>query len=578
MKSILYYFLFLLLLVCISSCKNKPNFTKLDRIDSLITVNPDSAISILNHIKEKISSKPEATRMYYCLLNIKANDKAYKPHTSNSDIMKVVQYYEKKNDRRLLEAYYYAGRVHSDLMDTSQALHYFHKAISQIQDDSDYALISKIYSQTGTLLLYQDIYSEAMLAFKKAYHYSLLKNDSISIIFNLRDIGSVFVGYGKADSALYYYQEAYTKALKSGQKKSLNMMQGELTKLYTQLKQYDMAKKMLHDAMNNLYMPNKSGLYSIAADLYEQIGDIDSAHYFYHVLLDSGTLYAKQAAHLGLARIARIKHDWQSLMNHIDQYNVYCDSIQKITDTETIARMQTLYNCQLYEKENLILKTQNEQQKVGLLSIILLLITVTAFISIYILYNKQQRAQWKERLRKLEELKEEQYKKSPLFIKANKEKIQELETKQQSNIPQNTSIEELIQAEKDKLLCLNNQIEAERREQEKAIIAFRESNIYLKFHLAHDYTELNEEDWKELQRSIDATFKKFSSRLYSLYPLSEIEFKICLLIKIGISVTNIALLTGRTKPTITSARRKMYEKVYKKKEAPEMWDQFILSL
>ena len=210
--------------------------------------------------------------------------------------------------------------------------------------------------------------------------------------------------------------------------------------------------------------------------------------------------------------------------------------------------MQASYNYQLHEKENLSLKAQNEHQKVWLLSILLSLISVIAFIAFYILYNKQQRAQWKERVRKLETLKEEQYKKSISFIQANELKIQELENKLQANIIQNASMKQLLQAQKEQL------------------------------HQAHDIGEIKAEDWQELQTNIDATFKKFSARLYSLYPLSAIELKICLLIKADINTSNIALLTGRTKSAITSARKKLYEKIYGKKESPEKWDQFIQSL
>lgn len=578
MKTPYYLCLFLILSAFFFSCNNSSYIRELHIADSLIATNPDSAIPYLLQLEEKVSIEPKSIKMLHKLFTIKAHDKAYILHTSDSIIMQIVEYYEKNSDQHLSEAYYYAGRVYSDLSDMPRALHYFQKAISLQQSNSDYKLTSKVYSQIGTLLLYQDIYSEAMTAFRKAYQYSRLENDSISIIFNLRDIGSAFVGFGNADSALHYYKKAYIKAKKLNQWKCINMMQGELTKLYTQLHQYNVAKKMLDEAMQNPYRPNKSGLYSIAAELYERTGNLDSARYFYHILIDSGTIYAKQSSHLGLSRIALKEKNSQSLMSHIEQYIVYCDSIQKIIDTEVIGRMQASYNYQLHEKENLSLKAQNEHQKVWLLSILLSLISVIAFIAFYILYNKQQRAQWKERVKKLETLKEEQYKKSISFIQANELKIQELENKLQANIIQNASMKQLLQAQKEQLQCVNNQVEADQKEQETAIIAFRQSDIYLKFHQAHDIGEIKAEDWQELQTNIDATFKKFSARLYSLYPLSAIELKICLLIKADINTSNIALLTGRTKSAITSARKKLYEKIYGKKESPEKWDQFIQSL
>ena len=90
--------------------------------------------------------------MYYRLLCIKANDKAYILHTSDSLILPVLHYYiEKDDERHLPEAYYYAGRVYRDLGDAPQALEYFEKAAEALPEDGGYKLKSKIYSQMGTL-------------------------------------------------------------------------------------------------------------------------------------------------------------------------------------------------------------------------------------------------------------------------------------------------------------------------------------------------------------------------------------------------------------------------------------------
>lgn len=65
-------------------------------------------------------------------------------------------------------------------------------------------------------------------------------------------------------------------------------------------------------------------------------------------------------------------------------------------------------------------------------------------------------------------------------------------------------------------------------------------------------------NWEVLQKAIDHTYKDFTSRLYDIYTFSEIEFCICLLIKINISVSDIAWLTNHSKSAIDSARKRMY--------------------
>jgi len=141
-----------------------------------------------------MNNEPESTQMYYRLLQIKANDKAYIPHTSDSIILPIVEYYEKKRgEGHLMEAYYYAGRVYRDLQDAPHALDYFQRAAQISSGSTDYRLISKIYAQIATLFDYQDIYDESLKMFKnyksteddllKIYNYLESRNFSKNVLY-----------------------------------------------------------------------------------------------------------------------------------------------------------------------------------------------------------------------------------------------------------------------------------------------------------------------------------------------------------------------------------------------------------
>lgn len=138
----------------------------------------------------------------------------------------------------------------------------------------------------------------------------------------------------------------------------------------------------------------------------------------------------------------------------------------------------------------------------------------------------------------------------------------------------------LLQAQKERLPCQNKQINAERNEQILAESALHQSEIYTKFHHAilESYPKLNLADWETLRKEIDNCYKGFTARLLALYPFSKMELNICLLLKIGINITGIALLTNRSKSSIVSARKSMYRKVFHKDGKPDQWDTFIRSL
>ena len=229
MKTNTRFILLTCLLLCFYACDRKPYPQSLIIADSLASIQPDSAIALLKTLEDNIKTEPESTQMYYQLLCIKANDKAYIRHTSDSLILLVLHYYiEKRDERHLPEAYYYAGRVYRDLEDAPQALDYFEKAIDALPINEGYQLKSKIYSQMGTLFLYQKTYDEALKMFKEAQKCDIALKDSANMVFNLRDIADSYRCIDQNDSSIYYFQKAYNLAEVQGNQKLMAMVQNQM--------------------------------------------------------------------------------------------------------------------------------------------------------------------------------------------------------------------------------------------------------------------------------------------------------------------------------------------------------------
>ncbi|WP_321480173.1 tetratricopeptide repeat protein [uncultured Bacteroides sp.] len=565
-------------LLCTYSCKNHPSPPILTKVDSLTYTNPDSAIGLLSSLKEQMSREAKSTQMYYQLLQIKAKDKAYIPHTSDSTILSIVHYYEqKKNHPHLMEAYYFAGRVYSDLGDSPQALSYFQKAADASKDNTDYRAVSRIYSQIGELCLYQSIYDNALAAYRNAYHYNVLAKDSTGLVFNLRDLGCNYTGLNNADSSLYYYKVAYALAEKLTNQRLMNIVQGELAGVYVQLKRYDEAKKALEEPLSSPYRSNRSAIYVNAANLYNRTGELELASsYASRIIEENGSIYAKQSAHWILAQIAEKREDCPTVMKEIKEYATCSDSIKRITNSEVIGKMQSLYNYQLREKENQRLKAENQKQQLWISYIIFSLIIIIALGVIYAQYNKRRKDKLKEQLKKLERLKEEQHQKSTQFIEENNKRIKKLEEELKTSQEKDSIHLALLQTRQEQYRQINSKAEIDKREQELAEKAFLQSSIYKQIHqLASGNSTMTNDDWDKLTNAIDETYDSFTSRLYALHHFSSIEMKICLLLKAKISVTAIASFTNRSKSAITSARKKMFEKVYGEAAKPEQWDSFI---
>ena len=210
MKNAILYVVLMAACSLICGCQSTPQYPEALLVaDSLTQCNADSAVRLLQELAPTMSQAKEPVRRYHQLLTIKAQDKAFIPHTSDSLILDVLRYYQEEGDPCLLpEAYYYAGRVTRDLGDAPQALDYFHHALDAMQT-SDYQsrmqgqeertlkLQGKIHAQMGYLFRRQHLYDEAITAFEQAYRVDSINRDTTGMIMDLRDLGNIYLNNNK---------------------------------------------------------------------------------------------------------------------------------------------------------------------------------------------------------------------------------------------------------------------------------------------------------------------------------------------------------------------------------------------
>lgn len=108
---------------------------------------------------------------------------------------------------------------------------------------------------------------------------------------------------------------------------------------------------------------------------------------------------------------------------------------------------------------------------------------------------------------------------------------------------------------------------------------FRHSDYYtgLRRRL-RDGEVLSEDDWREMEQQLRAAYPDFVRRLSGLFRLSEIEWRICLLIKLELPPSDMTRALCREASSISSIRSRLYTKVFGRKGSPRDWDDFILSL
>lgn len=538
MKTIAHLLLLVLLAAAYSCGGDSAMRARLTLVDSIADVDPQAALTMLDSLKAGCGDASETERNHAALIRIKANDKAYVTHKSDTDIVRVVSYLENKGNEKLLPvAYYYAGRVYSDMNDAPRALDYFHKAEKAAKESgSNSKLLSRILSQSGYILYYSGFYKVALAKFMQAHRLYEMDADTVNLVYNMRETGRVYWNLERLDSALFYYKRAWQLAVKTGKDEVVANTREQLAAFYLYNDKITEAKKLLVQDFNNIDSVDMSSILSIYSDLYVKTNSIDSAVICYKKLLQCGNIYGKQGAYEGLLKYYLSIGQNDKAQECLDAYIMLTDSIKDLNAAEELAKSLSMYNYELREKENNSLKLENQREKA--FSVIFSTACFALFILVLLFYSKYRH-------------------------KAD-----------------------VMRLKDEKLILLNNEIEKQRQKEHvknNANDTFLSSNIYktlLKRIESWSETQksLTDEEWEKLDETINSAYPKFRQNVYAVHPMTEYEYRVCLLIKANVSPINIGRMTNHSKESITSTRRRLFEKSFNKKGSPADWDKVIASL
>ena len=89
---------------------------------------------------------------------------------------------------------------------------------------------------------------------------------------------------------------------------------------------------------------------------------------------------------------------------------------------------------------------------------------------------------------------------------------------------------------------------------------------------------LKDDDWSNIENQLRKVYPGFSSQLSNLHAMSELEYQVCLLIKLRMAPSDIAAVLARDTSTISTVRSRLYKKVFGRKGSTREWDEFILSI
>lgn len=210
--------------LCLVGCRGSSGHdAHLTAINDSTGVNPEWAVAALKTLDAATLSDDD--RHFYDLLTVKAADKAYIRHTSDSLILSTIEYYRDNDTDLLPEALYYGGRVNSDLGDYPAALSYFQDALD-ITPPENTQHLGCLTSQTGRLLGAVRQYHQSIPFLEEALRCDSIEKDTFSLAFDHQLLGATFINIKDFKVARLHIDKAveYARSLKEYDRADINIL------------------------------------------------------------------------------------------------------------------------------------------------------------------------------------------------------------------------------------------------------------------------------------------------------------------------------------------------------------------
>ena len=546
---------------------------ELASIDSLSESRPDSALKLLKRLPER-SLENDADRMYYALLKIKTANNLYEPQ-KDSTIFRVCDFFEESRDKdKYRESCYYLGKYYVEHSDAPQALKCFQTALDLSDESTPLSFKSKVYSQSGTLFLEQDMFDEALQNYKKSYSLDSVLHDTVNMIHGLRDIGQVYRHIDKSDSCAFFLEKASAFASTLGDKYLEHTVSLSLISMYLKEKKLLSALKLLRHTLPYVDKKTASPAFSVAMTVYSRLNVEDSAFVYGKRLLSVGTIYAKEQSLSFMMDYYSKRNDLANVMNCLKRYREVSDSIRSESSVDAVAKIHALYNYSLRERENTMLLEENRKKTYYCAFFVFLLVLVCFVFALFRIKSKSKYASLTSLYEHLGQMYDSVREQNEVQSILKDRKISDL-TLQLELLGSRKSVE--IESYKKTINELSKALQDAvlNSDQRKTM----KLDVYEKIRkrlMERKY--IPSKAWKDIEISFDYIYPHFKENIYDRCGLDDYEYRICILSKLGFLNSEIAILLSRTQGAITQMRTNLYKKLSGFTGSAKQFDAYIRSL
>lgn len=530
-----------LMAVLAAGCKDAADRI-LDRASAMADGDPVAALRLLDSIDCSSLSRGQQARCL--LLQIKARDKAYITHTSDSSVVESMEYFSSHGSAaERTEAIYYCGRVYADLGDAPRALEYFDKALDRVEREAPRSQLHlNILFQKGALLRDMALYDQGVELIQKTIDLDTELQDTFYLVMDYDHLAAAYINMEEFDKA----EEAVRSAMRVR-----SLTDQEQARLQTNFAALEYERDSIAEALRLIRgLPERveylSRNYTLAqaTDIYWKAG-----------LADSAVMYARE-----LLADGRGNEDnaWRVLVYASLQSGVSADSLRRCIDTyldilvdrfqnrnEEVAVMQNaLYNYARYKAGY----AEAMRMRASAITVCFILVGAVLLLIIAVLYQHWRRVQTKARMQEM-----------VLSLGSGRAEQQEASGGEQTE-PEQTSEPDPESIRRELLSRISEQA-ATGGGRTASYLARRsgsEGRRIIEEAVARDEAIRPQSDlWGRMDEWVRSESAGFADKLAALAgePLSTDDFRLALMIRCGATPTDLTILLGRDKSTVSKRRK-----------------------
>ena len=521
MKHLLFLFLLLLSLL---SCRQSSVDGTLSSIDSVLSEHPERALAQLDSLRKigALSSKKDS--MYAKLLRNAAKNLLYLPLDDVKELDELASYYQQTDNKELLpRAYYLVGRCLHDMDSIPQAVIYYHKALDCLEESqsSNVKLRGAVNAQIGDLFFRQNYLRLAKKFYREACRCDSISHDQQALAYDLRDIAVIYEYLDQKDSAIYFAKQALTIADKLSDDSLKAEMSSEVATCYLEI-DLDSVRKYMQPYLLGESVPSDGTSY-VRSLYYMKTNDFKLAEEELWRLAKDKLLAVRKDAYQQLTSVLLKQCKAERADSCFHEFLDCSDSLKLESEAEKEAKGIALYDY-MYQKERgkqLELDNKNKQLLMSILGIALLLLLV--LLAFYWQMGIMKKIKLQNKLKDL--------------------KIHSILSPMDSN-------------------HLNEQILMQ---------------VGMSINLSQD-KHLTDAQWQKLEEIFDTHYPHFKNNLYSCCKLSEQEYHVCMLVKLGLGSSKISILTSKAMSTISTTKQRLFKKITREDGTAEQLAELLVTM